>query len=138
VVKGTRKAKKSLTPRQKALIVAEAAEASKCEEPVLLNVSKVSSFTDYFLITHGNSTRHVMAIAENIMGAIKNCGSSPFGVEGQKDANWVLIDWGEVIAHVFYGPAREFYELEKLWADARRLKIPRKGKRIKPGKQKSR
>ncbi len=137
MAKGGLKAKKSLTPRQKALLVADAAYASKGEDMVVLNVSRITSFTDYFVITHGNSSRHVMAIADNIVEAIKKCGSRPFGMEGQKEANWVLVDWGDVVAHVFYGPTREFFELEKLWADAKRLSYPPKRKtRKSPAKKK--
>ncbi len=126
MAKSRAKTKQSLSPRQKALVVAKAAAAKKGEDLVILNVSRVTSLTDYFVITHGNSTRQVKAIAEGIRDAITNCGSRPLGTEGERDASWILIDWGEVIAHIFHEPTREFYELEKLWADARRLKYPPK------------
>jgi ribosome-associated protein len=124
VAKGRPKTKRSLSPRQKALVVAKAAASRKGEDLVILNVSRVTSLTDYFVITHGSSTRQAQAIAESIRNAIANCGSKPLGLEGEREARWILIDWGEVIAHIFHEPTREFYELEKLWADARRLKYP--------------
>lgn len=133
------RAKKSkLSARRKALVVAKAAAALKAEDPILLNVSRQTSFTDYFVIAHGNSARHVQSIADGVIEAIAANGSKPFGLEGEKDARWILIDWGEVVAHVFSREAREFYELERLWSDAKRVSFPPKPRKKSAARKKAR
>jgi ribosome-associated protein len=98
-----------------ARVVAEAALAMKAENVVIIKVGELVNYTDYFVIASGRSTRQAQSIAENIDQAIRAHASRPLGVEGERDGNWILIDWGGVIAHVFYHPVREFYEIEKLW-----------------------
>jgi ribosome-associated protein len=129
-IKKPKKAKaKALTPRQKVLAVADSAASRKAEDLIILNVSKLTSFTDYFVIAHGTSSRQVKAIAESIKVDMKKKGCMPLGVEGAREGKWICVDLGEVIAHIFHHETREFYELEKLWADARRIKYPLKKKK---------
>jgi ribosome-associated protein len=112
---------KSMDSREKALICAREASRFKALDLVVLEVSKISSFADYFIICSGKSSRQVQGIADNIESSLRDRGVRPLGVEGKREGHWVLMDYGDVIIHVFYEPARYFYDLESLWADASRL-----------------
>lgn len=107
--------------RSKALLCAGQADRYKALDLVLLEVSEVSSFTDYFIICSGKSSRQVQGIADNLEGALREHGFKPLGVEGRSEGQWVLMDYGDVIVHIFYEPVRSFYDLESLWADAKRV-----------------
>ena len=119
-----KKKAKALSSRKKALLAVEAGMAMKAQEPVVLRVGKLVDYTDYFVIMHGDSTRQVQAIFESILAMIAQTGIKPLGVEGEREGRWVVIDWGDVVIHIFYKELRDFYELEKLWGDAPRMKIP--------------
>lgn len=112
------------TARQKALLACRACLDFKAEEPVILNVRQLTSFTDYFVIVSGRSTVQVQAITDGVLAAIRREGSRPLSTEGETEGRWAIVDWGEVIVHIFYQPLREFYDLEKLWGDAKRIKPP--------------
>jgi ribosome-associated protein len=101
----------------------EAALEKKALEPVLLDVKDHSSYTDYILLLSGRSDRHVQAVADAVLDVLKKHGRRPLGVEGKRDGHWALLDFGEVVVHVFYHPVREFYDLEGLWIDAPRVPI---------------
>lgn len=111
-----------MQPKRIAQIVRRAAEAKQAVDPVTLDISRLSSFTRYFLITHGNSDRHVRAIAQSIQEELEKKKLRPWHVEGMSEGRWVLLDYGSVIAHVFYRDLREFYGLERLWGNAPQLK----------------
>ncbi len=115
------KTSKSMDAREKALTCAREISRSKGLDLVVLQVSKYSSFADYFLICSGKSSRQVQGIADNVEDSLREMGIKPLGVEGKKEGHWVLMDYGDVIVHVFYEPVRYFYDLESLWADASRL-----------------
>ncbi|MYD43893.1 MAG: ribosome silencing factor [Gammaproteobacteria bacterium] len=87
----------------------------KAQDVRTLDVSQQSSFTDFMVISTGSSTRHVSAIVDAIVLSAKHRGARVLGVEGQKAAEWVLIDLGDVVVHVMQRTAREFYDLERLW-----------------------
>jgi ribosome-associated protein len=108
----------TLSPVDVARLCAEVAVAHKAEEPVILNVAEMASFTDYFVILSGRSTRHVQAVAEHIEKALHEHQLKLMGAEGLAEGQWVLLDAGDVIVHIFYHPVRAFYDLEGLWADA--------------------
>jgi ribosome-associated protein len=112
------------TSKEKALLCARAALDHKAIDLVVLEVKSLSSFTDYFVITSGNSDRQVQAIAAHIEDKLDQQGIRPLGVEGKQTGTWVLLDYADVVVHVFYNPMREFYNLERLWSDAPRLEIP--------------
>jgi ribosome-associated protein len=95
----------------------------KAEELVALDLREIASFTDYFLICSGTSTRQVQAIADEVVEKLKEQGARPLHVEGYSSGQWVLIDYGDMIVHVFEQRAREFYDLERLWRDAKRLEV---------------
>jgi ribosome-associated protein len=93
----------------------------KAQDPVLFDVSELTSFTDYFLITSGSSTRQVQAIARYLVREMRKAGFKASGVEGETEGHWILIDFGDIITHIFYQPFREFYDLEGLWFEAPRI-----------------
>ena len=95
----------------------------KALDPVVMDLRGLSSIADFFVILTGTSDRHVQAVAENIMDAFKGVGNSLIGSEGLSEGKWVLLDYGEVVVHVFLEPVREYYDIERLWIDAPRLDI---------------
>ncbi|MBW1895716.1 MAG: ribosome silencing factor [Deltaproteobacteria bacterium] len=101
----------------------EAVLGMKAFDVVILDVRGISSFADTFIICSGRSHRQVSAIAESVQRQLKGKGVKPLGVEGKREGHWILMDYGDVIIHVFYEPIRTFYDLENLWADARRIEI---------------
>ena len=98
----------------------KASQAKKAEDIVVLDLQSISSFTDYFIIMQGNSKRQNMAIYEGIERELKNENVRPLSIEGRKNAEWILMDYGSFIIHIFSKEAREYYYLEKLWGDAPR------------------
>jgi ribosome-associated protein len=96
----------------------------KAADVVALDVRDLTSYTDVFIICSGRSNRQVSAIAQFIQADLKKQKIKPVSVEGIKEGHWVLLDYGQVIIHVFHESARDFYDLEGLWADARRLVTP--------------
>ncbi len=98
--------------------IVELAEDKKASDIALLDVRALTSVADYFVICSGGSERQLAAIVDGIAEGLKAEGVLPLGREGAAGAHWILIDFGAVIVHVFAPPEREFYQLEKLWADA--------------------
>ncbi len=98
--------------------VLELALERNAREPLLLDLRGLSDACDYFLIASGDSDVHVRAIAEHITGGLAQEGVRPAGVEGERTARWVLIDYIDLVVHVFHPVVREFYQLERLWGDA--------------------
>ena len=88
----------------------------KAEETVTIDLRGKSAFSDYMVVTTGRANRHVGAIAENVAKGLKEAGQKKLHVEGMANCDWVLIDTGEVILHVFRPEVREFYNIERLWA----------------------
>ena len=101
-----------------------AALGKKASNVVALDVQNLTSFADTFIICSGRSNRQVNAIAEHIQKDLKKHKIKPLSVEGVGDGQWVLMDYGHVIIHVFYDSVRDFYDLEGLWLDARRIETP--------------
>ena len=103
-------------------IYVQAALGRKARNPILMDVRHLTSLADAFLICHGSSNRQVSAIAEHIKKALKNQGIKPLSIDGLKEGQWVLMDYGHVVIHVFFEETRRFYNLEGLWSDARRIR----------------
>jgi ribosome-associated protein len=115
----------SIDPSQdKALECARAAIDKKAENLKVLDLTHLSSFTDYFLICSGTSDRQVMAIADSIEAAMSAQDRELISIEGYSEGRWVLMDFGDVVIHIFLEALREYYDLENLWADAPRVKVP--------------
>ena len=95
----------------------------KAIDPVLFEVGKLTTITDYFLIASGNSSRQVQAITRHLQRRMREEGFRPYGIEGEQEGHWVLMDYGDIVIHLFYQPVREFYDLEGLWIEAPRVKL---------------
>lgn len=107
--------------RFRAVLCARQATSLKALDLVLLDVSKFTSYADYFVICSGRSSRQVQGIADNLEANLGAHGIKPLGVEGRREGHWILMDYGDVIIHIFYEPIRFFYDLESLWSDAARV-----------------
>src|SRR5216117_920623 len=98
----------------------EAAVDTKAQDAVVLELEEICSFTDYFLICTGTSTRHNQTIAERIEETLKKQGVRPLHIEGQTEGEWILLDYVDFVVHIFSARAREFYDLERLWRAGKR------------------
>jgi ribosome-associated protein len=101
----------------------QAIRGRKAQQLVILDVGDLTSVADAFLICSGKSNRQVTAIADYVQRDLKEQGRRPIHIEGKKEGHWVLMDYGDVIIHVFYEPLRRFYDLEGLWSDAKRILV---------------
>lgn len=110
-----------MQPKRIALLAREAADAKQAVNPVILDISKLSNLTHYFLIAQGNSDPHVRAVAQHVQEVLEKAGIPLLHAEGMREGKWVLMDFGALIAHVFYRELREFYGLERLWGNAPQL-----------------
>ncbi len=109
--------------RAAALSAVAAGLDKKALAPVVLDVRGLASYTDFIVLLSGGSDRHVAAIADAVVEALGKDGKRPLGKEGGKGGQWTLLDFGDVIVHVFHHPVREFYDLESFWVDAPRLPL---------------
>jgi ribosome-associated protein len=119
----SRAQKTSLTSEELVELAARTLVANKGQEPLILDVRGLSSLWDYFIICSGGSKRHVQALAQHLQEALGQAGMKPMGVEGLEDGQWVLLDYVDVVIHLFIQPLREFYDLEGLWVEATRLPV---------------
>ncbi|OGQ22265.1 MAG: ribosome silencing factor [Deltaproteobacteria bacterium RIFCSPLOWO2_02_FULL_44_10] len=103
--------------------IALIANEKKAHDILVLDLRGLTSFTDYFVICSGMSDRQVEAIVNAISTELKERGCPPLGKEGEESGHWVLVDYGDVVAHVFHYEEREFYHLERLWVDAKRVEV---------------
>jgi ribosome-associated protein len=101
-----------------------AAAEKKAINIVVLDLREIASFTDHFVITSGSNERQVQAIADEVVETLKKSGSPVARVEGYKTAEWILLDYGDFVFHIFAEKARTFYDLERLWREARRVELP--------------
>jgi ribosome-associated protein len=111
-----------MTPQLREAV--RAAQDRKALELIVLDLEGICSFTSYFLICSGTSTRHTQAICDAILEKLRAFGLSPAHVEGFSQAEWILIDYLNFVVHIFSERAREFYDLERLWKKAPRLPAP--------------
>jgi ribosome-associated protein len=108
----------------KALAAAEAALEKKAYDLVVLEVDHLHSIADYFLVATGRSDVQVQAIARGIGERLEHDDERPVAIEGLSHGHWVVLDYGDVVVHVFFEPAREFYRLEQNWTDGREVVLP--------------
>ena len=105
----------------KARLCLKIVKERKALSPVLMDVGKLTSIADYFLIASGNSTRQVQAIGRHMARRMREEGFRAYGIEGEQEGQWILMDYGDIIVHIFYDPVREFYDLEGFWIEATRI-----------------
>ncbi|MDQ3259597.1 MAG: ribosome silencing factor [Burkholderiales bacterium] len=110
--------------------VVEALEDKKAKEIVALDVRKLTSLFDYVVIASGESTRQTKALARNVQEKLKDLGAHVYGVEGEQSGEWVLVDLGDIVVHVMQPTVRQYYNLEELWAAAKKAPKPRKAKPV--------
>jgi ribosome-associated protein len=101
-----------------------AASEKKAIDTVVLDLREIASFTDFFVIVSGSNERQVQAISDAISETLKKNGSAAARVEGYKTAEWILLDYGDFVVHVFDEKARKFYDLERLWRESKRVALP--------------
>lgn len=104
-----------LEPDELARRIVDAVSDKQAEDVLLLDIRSVASFADYFVIASGQTSRQIRAIIESVEEAADEAGLKPMGIEGEPDSGWVLIDYGDVIVHIFAPDERAYYDLEGLW-----------------------
>jgi ribosome-associated protein len=104
-----------------ALPFVEAVLEKKTQSVTVLDVSNLTSVAEIFIIGSGRSVRQVKAIAEHVRRKLRDLGKKPLSIDGEKEGSWVLIDYGDVVIHLFHDSTRRFYDLEGLWLDAPRI-----------------
>lgn len=109
---------------ERILAALQAASDKKALDMVVLDLREIATFTDYFVITSGTNERQVQAISDEVFEKLKKAGTAAARVEGYKSAEWILLDYGDFIVHVFADKARKFYDLERLWRESKRITVP--------------
>ncbi len=120
-------------------IAVNAADDKKANDLVILDISKVTSFANYFLLCTGDSSRQMQAIADEVEKQLKEAGIRPSHVEGYQNSEWILLDCMDLVVHIFSKNARAFYDLERLWRDAQKMdaSLLIEKKAVKPGRRKT-
>ncbi|MFN0164818.1 MAG: ribosome silencing factor [Bryobacteraceae bacterium] len=106
------------------LVAVRAAESKKATAIKVLDLTGVTSFTDFFIICSGSNQRQLQAIADEVAKQLKEHGERPLSIEGYDQAEWILADYGDFIVHIFSEHARAYYDLERLWRTGKDLPIP--------------
>jgi ribosome-associated protein len=101
-----------------------AAEEKQARNVRVLDLREVTSFADYFVILSGANTRQIQSISDEIHLHLKKLGETPSSIEGYDNAEWVLMDYGDYLVHIFSDKARLYYDLERLWRDAKTVELP--------------
>lgn len=111
-----------LTPRKIRNLVVKALDDGKAENIATIDVRKLTSIADYMIVATGRSSRQVKSLADRVLEAGRAKNLKPLGIEGERAAEWILLDFGDVIVHVMQPESREFYQLEKLWETPKRVR----------------
>jgi ribosome-associated protein len=109
------------------LTAVRAAESKKAHDITVLDLREVTSFADSFIICTGNNARQNQAISDEIYLKLKHLGELPISLEGYDNAEWILMDYGDFLIHIFLPATREFYDLERLWRHAKKVDVPAEG-----------
>lgn len=109
---------------ERVCLALHAGSEKKAIDPVVLDLRDIASFTDYFVIFSGANERQVQAISDAVYDQLKKAGEPAARVEGYKTAEWILLDYGDFVVHVFEQKARKFYDLERLWRESKRVELP--------------
>ncbi len=111
-----------LKPEDLARLMAQLALNKKVHDLVIIDVRGLSSYADFILVASARSARHVQGVADYLEEELYRENITPLGIEGTDEGQWVLMDYGDVVFHLFFEPVREFYDIEGLWMDATRIK----------------
>lgn len=122
-VKKTTAAKPALTATERALKCAELAYDKKAYDIAAIDITKVSTIADCMVIISGSSDRHVQAICDNIRTGLKKFGKVN-DIEGESEGKWIVMDYGDVLVHIFHDPLRGYYDLDGLWSNGHELELP--------------
>ncbi|MGH2772924.1 MAG: ribosome silencing factor [Actinomycetota bacterium] len=109
--------------RDRALLAAQAAASKKAQDVLILDVAELIGITDYFVICSGSNERQVATVVDEVEKRLRDRGVKPYRREGEREHRWVLLDYVDIVVHVFHTQEREFYELERLWKDAGRVEF---------------
>jgi ribosome-associated protein len=109
---------------ERILTAIHAAGEKKAIDTVVLDLREIATFTDYFVIVSGTNERQIQAISDGVVDTLKKGGTPAARVEGYKTAEWILLDYGDFVVHVFDDKARKFYDLERLWRESKRVELP--------------
>jgi ribosome-associated protein len=112
-----------MQPLDKARLCLKIIKERKAIDPVMFEVGQLTSISDYFLIASGSSSRQVQAVTRHLQRRMREEGFRVYGVEGEREGHWVLMDYGDVVVHLFYQPHRELFDLEGLWIEAPRVNL---------------
>jgi len=120
-------------------IVLKAADDKKAHDLVALDISQIASFASYFVFCTGDSSRQTQAIADEVEQRLRACGIRPSHVEGYRNAEWILMDYMDLVVHIFSKSARAYYDLERLWRDGKKLDVDSllEQRELKPGARKT-
>ncbi|MGH7230478.1 MAG: ribosome silencing factor [Nitrospiraceae bacterium] len=110
--------------KARAVVIAQASVEKKANDVLILHVAPLTSIADYLVLCSGESDRQVRAISDHVQAVLSDLGVKPLSVEGLPTSQWILMDFGDVVVHVFRSDIREHYGLEKLWSDAKRVRLP--------------
>lgn len=112
--------------KTKALKIARIADEKKAEDILILDVRKISNFTDYFILASGQTIQHLKGMCYEIEHMLKEAGVTLFGIDGTDASSWRVLDYGDVIFHCFTGESRQYFDLEHLWGDAKTVEWKKK------------
>ncbi len=110
-----------MNQNEKLKIIVKAADSKRADDIKIIKIADLTIISDYFVIANGNSSTQTKAIADEIEFKMKEAGISPLRTEGYQGANWIILDYGDIVVHVFYKETREFYNLERLWNDGEEI-----------------
>lgn len=112
-----------MNSKEMAKLICQALEEKKAEDIKIINIEEVSVLADYFIIASGTNRNQVQAMADNVEEVLGKAGAVPKQIEGYQTANWILLDYGDVIVHVFDEENRLFYDLERIWRDGKAVSV---------------
>ena len=104
-------------------IAVNAADDKKASDVVILDITKIASFANYFLLCTGDSSRQMQAIADEVEKRLREAGIRPSHVEGYQNSEWILMDYADLVVHIFSKNARSYYDLERLWRDGKKVEV---------------
>lgn len=112
-----------MTQNEMIKIAVEALDSKRAEDIQVLGIKDLTIIADYFIIANGNSNTQTKALADEIEFKLKEKGITPARVEGYQGGNWIILDYSDIVIHVFYKETRNFYTLERLWSDAEQIDV---------------